>query len=242
MRLSCWQDLICVFGLDFTARYYERFRSPLRNREEVRKVLERILRECPYFPDRISETDVEGFLSGLAPSFDKHSRDSFLCWAELVWNPLDGPSWDWFAYQFALGRWYNEFNRNGTDMLCVGAHAEFVAMRFRSEFREPVNLFRNEINGWSNLSISPWDRQVLELARLSLIEHEPGKFGSLAAIVSEPIRMARFMEFWRLLTEQVGVAALLPIHSHVERLVKAELPFPPRSLLTPADLPFPPPV
>lgn len=241
-RARHWRSLICVLSMDLTESFYRLLGCPVDESFDLCELAVGVVRDHPNaFRGRVSQPFIDmlsDFLDRLEGRFGARLEERFLSWVKLVWIQLDGPTWDWFAYDFAFSHWYNSFSSSGNDMFSLGSHASSVAELFDESFRRTVSDFNRQIGEWPSLTPSAWDRAVLDMAHWRLCETGPEEIGELATVVRSPVRAHQFQEFWRILIERVGQTALLPMRSQVEELIRREATFPLRSLLCASDLPM----
>jgi hypothetical protein len=225
--------LICVLSLDLADHYYGYLGCPIQDSARLRPVASSFLQKCIDSCDPI-EKHADEFISDLRKEFGLDQQKSFLQWTEIVWNQLDGPAWDWFAYQFAFSRWHNAM----PEIFDFGEKTATVSGLFREHYLEPVAAFRREAERWIDLPISYWDQRILEYGNWRLAPAGQKVAVDFSAVLFGPVRGACFQGFWRVLVEQLGGSTLVSSTVGVERLVRAETAFPARAMLMPTELPI----
>jgi hypothetical protein len=120
--------------------------------------------------------DVVGreFLKATLRKLGPDKYEHFALWITNTWDELHGPSWDWFAYEFAFGRWAapgrtpepGVFDLGNESLSIAAAYEQLVRMRYRA-FRALVARIRES-------EVSPWDSRIMQSTRTTLRPEAPG--------------------------------------------------------------------
>lgn len=159
-----------------------------------------------------------------------------LDWFEALWAPLDA-QWDWFAYTFALGRWFGGMKYRREDSFSLATNGPVLLDLMEEHYIAPDLRFDRTFTRMTHHPLSEWDQQVLKAAGFRLTAGDD-ELLDLGISIRTAVSRRHFQQFWSSLRSVPElIQAIDSIRDAVEAAVKAETCFPEhRRLPRPSEL------
>ena len=141
-------------------------------------------------------------------------------WVSNVWSGLNGAGFDWFGYQVVFSRWGGKIRHSGVDIFGLGPSKAPLRDAFIQYYIEPIDRFNDQVEQARRAVLSPWDSQILQMARLTWDDEPPESWTDLSTFVDEPARRNCFQQFWLKLVEILDMEQQARIHASADEFLR----------------------